>query len=241
MDSLEQKADLKLYQTGPKPNVYRFLMGITILAFLISLGLILMVFLEKPAITFTNIPFPLTENKVYRPGDTIAFVIKRCAEYPTKYTLTQTFVSETGTVERYHIESHELVVDKATCEIVSPIPRIIPAVLPSGKYHMEFGISIQGRFRDFIFTADSTSFKVESEVETPPEVETHIEYVATPQIITLPPQIIYEPIREVIRETNTTNTTKETKTETRSEDNTSSGSTPKEEKPVINRILDSII
>lgn len=193
----------------PKTH-YAGLMGIVVVSLVGSVLYIALKLMEEPPVTFTNEPFPLYEERVYEAGDAIAFVRHRCAMRPVEYTLTQTFVLETPSADRRHsvaIESQKVSVPKAGCEDVTPIERKIPEFLPSGTYHMEFGVLVSGTFRDFSIVQRSAPFQVVNEEldqkaeesNIPPRPEAEIRYVEPPM------QTIYVPViqkeKETVRET----------------------------------------
>lgn len=154
-----------------------------------------LVFTEKTPIIYTNVPFPVSEDRTYKPGEELRLVVSRCVSRPLSYALTQTIVADdfNAPIREYYLESQKIIVDAASCSTVLGIPKIIPSYLPSGNYHISHGISTEGRYRNFIFTVDSQSFEIQNDepVDFIPPVIMLYDPKIIPIFTPVSPQVIY--------------------------------------------------
>lgn len=151
---------------------YKVVIFVTVSMVVTSLAFTVLTIFERPRIAYTNSPFPISEQRTYKPSDEIRFIITRCAKRSVHYTLVRTFVSDKDNL-RVIGTSDEQAISVKGCATVLGLPVVVPTVLPSGSWHVEHTIAVKGVFRDFVQTIQSTSFMIDNPNPTPiiiPEV-----------------------------------------------------------------------
>ena len=66
-------------------------LGVVIISMVFAIYLFVF---EKSPVTYLNIPFPVSEDRDYKTGDSIQFLVERCVSYPVKYTVTRVLVND---------------------------------------------------------------------------------------------------------------------------------------------------
>lgn len=115
-------------------------------------------------------PFVVDKHQ-YKIGDTINFTFERCADYPLEYTFTQSLHNLNEDVV-YHFESITVIVLEQGCTKVEAIPKVIEAdrgIVPGDRYRMEFGLSVRGKYRDFIVPMLTNEFEILPAEDMPDE------------------------------------------------------------------------
>lgn len=130
-----------------------------------NLGYILTA-LSDPPLVYTNIPFPL-ERKVYYPGDTISFDVKRCvySSKPIVVTITRHFVNiETDQIITLNNDFKTLPAGCTRQENV--LYSLMPENMSEGFYKME-GVNtarVEGQSFDILWETEVFEFRIRREV-----------------------------------------------------------------------------
>lgn len=149
-----------------KIKLNKIILGIVLLMILTLIYYFISATFESSPIWYTNQPFPVAENKIYKPKDVIRFVISRCASKKTIYLLGQAFIPEfNNDINKYYLTSAQ---PESTvgCTKVLGIPVVILEEMPTGWYHKEMTISVKGNYRDFVFLIESERFYVKNDHPT---------------------------------------------------------------------------
>ena len=125
-----------------------------------TVSIIYVLFVEKPAIQYTNLPFPVLKNPVY-PGDVLPLSIARCSDANGRRIITSTrYLENIG-------DDQEVLVLEMLAAIVPPgcvtqtvnIHRVPESTAP-GNYRLIGATIVPGLIRDFHIAWDSEPFQV---------------------------------------------------------------------------------
>jgi len=134
-------------------------LGVVIISMVFAIYLFVF---EKSPVTYLNIPFPVSEDRDYKTGDSIQFLVERCVSYPVKYTVTRVLVNDdlNAEVSVSYLPSTDVNAGEAGCISALGIPIIVEETLPRGSWHVDHVIFVSGKFREHRLEADSTSFNI---------------------------------------------------------------------------------
>jgi hypothetical protein len=146
--------------TSPFDHIQRTLT--TLMMFFVSIFLATTVWvIYRPAsIRYTNLPFPIIEQKTYHPGEIVPIIVGRCSTDPSTniYTITRGFNNvDTGDV--IVLNSVKAAAKRGCSESVSYLHQI-PKDLPPGTYTVIGSAEIQDVFGVKMADFESQSFKV---------------------------------------------------------------------------------
>jgi hypothetical protein len=141
---------------------YRIIMGFMGVVIISMVYAICLFTFEKSPITYLNVPFPVSEQRVFTEGDEIRFEIERCVAYPTKYVVTRKLVNDNinANMKFAYLASAEIDASEKGCTTAPGLPIYIFHELEAGSWHVEHVIFAKGKFRTHEIQADSISFVV---------------------------------------------------------------------------------
>ena len=125
-----------------------------------TISIIYVLFVEKPAMHYTNLPFPVLKSPVYA-GDVLPLRISRCSDANGRRVITSSrYLENLG-------DDQEVLVLEMIAAIVPPgcvtqtvnIHRVPESTAP-GNYRLIGATIVPGLIRDFHVPWDSASFKV---------------------------------------------------------------------------------
>ena len=125
-----------------------------------TISIIYVLFVEKPAMHYTNLPFPVMKTPVY-PGDVLPLIIARCSDSNGRRVITSSrYLENLG-------DDQEVLVLEMIAAIIPPgcvtqtvnIHRVPESTAP-GNYRLIGATIVPGLIRDFHIAWDSEPFQV---------------------------------------------------------------------------------
>ena len=133
-----------------------------------TISIIYVLFIEKPALHYTNLPFPVLKNPVY-PGDVLPLSISRCSDANGRRVITSSrYLENLG-------DDQEVLVLEMIAAIIPPgcvtqtvnIHRVPESTAP-GNYRLIGVTIVPGLIRDFHIDWYSAPFKVVAKLAAEP-------------------------------------------------------------------------
>jgi hypothetical protein len=114
---------------------------------------------EKPYLSYGNVPFPVLNNPVVR-GQPVHLMVMRCNTDTKRrsYLLSRTLISTTGGPEYVLPASAASIA--AGCHTDISAANVIPPDVPPGRYYIEGLAEVNGTLRTFIVNWHSQPFDV---------------------------------------------------------------------------------
>lgn len=115
----------------------------------------------RPAsLTYKNLPFPVVEKRIYRPGEVVPILVNRCSNAPGTniYTVTRGF-NNTQNSRVIVLDSTRAAIKYGCITTVSSMHQI-PKDLPPGNYTIVGTTEIQDVFGIKVLNFESESFTV---------------------------------------------------------------------------------
>lgn len=117
-------------------------------------------FVQKPYLSYTNLPFPANLQQV-KPGQVMPLTVRRCSSSSTieSYTVTHSLQNLDGKSPAV-IMPATLVTVEPGCAISTSLIDLVPDATPPGKYRIVGVAIIQGTLRTFPVPWWSQEFEV---------------------------------------------------------------------------------
>ena len=134
-----------------------FALGILSIA---TVSIIYVLFVEKPALHYMNLPFPVMQSPVY-PGDVLPLNISRCSDAPGRRVITSTrYLDNLGDDQEVSVLDVIAAIIPPGC--VTQVVNIhrVPESTEPGDYRLIGATTVPGIIRDFQIHWYSEPFKV---------------------------------------------------------------------------------
>ena len=132
------------------------IMGLT------AIGLVYILFVERPPLRYMNSPFPVLKNQVY-PGDVLPLSVSRCSDANGRRVITSTrYLENIGDDDDQEVLVLDMIAAIIPPGCVTQLVKIhrIPALTPPGTYRFIGATIVPGLIRDFQIEWSSAPFQV---------------------------------------------------------------------------------
>ena len=147
---------MKAYLT---PSAVTSAMALIIMS-MTAVAMIFIFFIEKPALRYMNLPFPVMQSTVYA-GDILPLSVSRCSEYDGRRVVTSSrYLEKTnGADDLSALDMVAAVIPPGCVTQIVKIHRIPESTAP-GNYRLRGATIVHGLIRDFEIDWSSEPFQV---------------------------------------------------------------------------------